>query len=184
VTYQLLTKRAIGYGTDALKSRRVRNDLFKPGRWRKMDTWTAAGMPEMAAYMMWLVICEYQAENNTARARDILLLARERRLHLHDPRLAYELCRYLTLTLNKRNRDSVESIVKHLRQKSTTDPGFVELEAWHTFTFLPAVKRAEARKAAAAVKKAKKPVYKRTPSQVEFRPDRQYAYTYQVYKAE
>lgn len=185
VAYQLLVKRAIGHGSNTLRSRRSRNDLFKPGAWRKMDTWPRAGIPEFAAYMMWLVVREYYDENNITRARDVLLLAKERGLHLEDPRLAYEMCRYLAEQPNKRNQAAVERIMSAMRGKASTDPGFIELEAWHTFTFLPAVKRAEAKKAAVAAKKVRgKVAYKRKPSKVELRPEVQYAYHYQVYKAE
>ena len=82
------------------------------------------------------------------RAREVLLLAKERALHLDDPRLAYEMCHYLAEQPNKRNHAAVERIVTTVRGKATTDPRFIGLEAWHTFTFLPAVKRAEAKKAA------------------------------------
>ena len=82
------------------------------------------------------------------RAREVLLLAKERALHLDDPRLAYEMCHYLAEQPNKRNHAAVERIVTTVRGKATTDPRFIGLEAWHTFTFRPAVKRAEAKKAA------------------------------------
>lgn len=150
-----------------------------------MDTWPRAGIPEFAAYMMRLVVRECYDENNTTRARDVLLLAKERDLHLEDPRLAYEMCRYLAEQPNQRNQAAVERIMGAVREKAMTDPGFIELEAWHTFTFLPAVKRAEAKKAAAAAKKARgRTVYKRNPSKVGLRPAAKHAYHYQVYRAE
>ena len=55
------------------------------------------------------------------RAREVLLLAKERA------------------------QAAVERIVTTVRGKATTDPRFIELEAWHTFIFLPAVKRAVAK---------------------------------------
>lgn len=119
------------------------------------------------------------------RAREVLLLAKERALHLHDTRLAYEMCHYLAEQPNKRNHAAVERIVTTVPRNATTYPRFIELEAWHTFIFLPAVKRAEAQKAAAAAaEKARgRKVYKRKLSQVEVRPDVKYVYNYPVYKA-
>ncbi len=79
------------------------------------------------------------------RAREVLLLAKERALHLHDPRLAYEMCHYLAEQPNKRNHAAVERIVTTVPRNATTYPRFIALEAWHTFIFLPADSPEQAR---------------------------------------
>lgn len=90
------------------------------------------------------------------------------------------MCRYLAEHPNQRNQDTIETIetiIKTIRGKTTTDTGFIELAAWHAFTFIPAMKKAASRKAAAAAKKAQgRKVYKRKPSKVELRPEARYEY--------
>ncbi len=91
------------------------------------------------------------------------------------------MCRYLAEHPNQRNQDTNETIIKTIRGKTTTDTGFIELAAWHAFTFIPAMKKAASRKAAAAATRAQgRKVYKRKPSKVELRPEARYEYRYHV----
>lgn len=176
VVYQLVTKRAVAFGAESLVSRQSRDDLYKPGRWRKMDTWTRNGMPEMSAYMMWLVVSEYERAGNVRRVREVLGMCEKRGLHLVEPRVAYEMGRYWAS--QGRNAD-IATMVETVLSSATTDPAFVELEMWFTVSHLPALRRATTPK---KPKRTGPP--KRQPADVETRPpDRRHAYRYQVYRS-
>lgn len=176
VTYQLVTERAVGYGRDRLTSRASRDDLFKPGRWRKIDTWPRKGMPEIAAYTMWLVVGEYARENNTTRAREMLNECVARDLHLVEPRLALEVARYWA---EQRRSEDVNMLVEAVLASATTDRAFVEFDMWFHDSFMPTVAAASN---GASEAKPKPRKLKRIPSPVELRPnDRTHQYRYRVY---
>lgn len=176
VIYQLITERAVEYGQASLISRQARNDLFKPGHYRKMDTWPRAGMSDMAAYMMWLVVHEYIRQGNTTRAREVLNQSISRDLHLVEPRLALDVAEYWA---EQRRHSDVEALVTAVMQSATTDTAFLSLDRWLHDSFRPGI--------AAARRKGKKPRVdpadvQRAPSPVEIRPvDRENDYRYRVY---
>lgn len=176
IIYQLVAQRAVGYPTDRLTSRASRDDLYEPGRWRKIDTWTRAGMPDMAAYMMWLVICEYDRENNTTRVREMLGECIKRDLHLIEPRLTLEVGRYWA---DQRRRDDVAELVTTVVATATTDTAFARLDVWFHASFLQSTdtnRRAQPRVRVDPTNA------KRRISPVETRPaDRRHAYRYRVY---
>ena len=150
--------------------------MFKPGHYRKMDTWPRAGMNDMAAYMMWLVVHEYIRQGNTTRAREVLNQSISRDLHLVEPRLALDVAEYWA---EQRRHNDVEALVAAVMQSATTDTAFLSLDRWLHESFRPGI--------AAARQKGKKPRVdpadvKRAPSPVEIRPvDRENDYRYRVY---
>jgi DNA polymerase III epsilon subunit-like protein len=174
VTYQLIAKRAVAFDTESLTSRKARDDLFKEGNWRKMDTWPRNGMPELAGFMMWLVATEYQRAKNVRRFREVLGQCEKRDLHLVEPRLAYEMGRYWAG--QGRNAD-IETMVSQVLGHATTDPAFTELDMWFNVSHMPAVKRA-----AAPPKPKRTGPPKRNAARIESRPaDRKHEFRYQVY---
>lgn len=185
-TVHLLTRRALDYGTTSkgdpvsLFSRRVKDDLWDEGHDRKMDTWPAQGMHDMAAHMMWLLIEEAHRKHLTTRRLDIINKAVTRGLHEHDPRLALEIARHWT-TQPSKDAD-IAQLVQVMRDKATTDPGFIELDMW----FDGPHQRTRAARAAAAQRKAR-PAAKgvRRPAPVELRPPEvKHTFRYQLHRAD
>ncbi|MEI6623852.1 MAG: hypothetical protein WCP28_18315 [Actinomycetes bacterium] len=178
IVYQIVTQRAVGYPDTRLTARASRDDLYKPGRWRKIDTWTRAGMPEMAAYMMWLVICEYDRERNTTRVREMLGECIKRDLHLIEPRLTLEVGRYWA---DQRRCDDVAELVTTVMATATTDTAFAKLDVWFHASFLQSADtdaRTQTTKARVDPASAKRRI-----SPVETRPaDRRHTYRYRVYQ--
>lgn len=176
VVYQLVTKRALASGMESLVSRQARDDLFKPGRWRKMDTWTRNGMPEMSAYMMWLVVSEYDRAGNVRRVREVLGMCEKRGLHLVEPRIAYEMGRYWA---SQGRNDDIAEMVMRVMDHATTDTAFVEMDMWFNVSHLPALQKAK------SVKKPKRTgPPKRAAVAIERRPEgRKHEYRYQVYRS-
>ncbi len=133
--YQLLTRRTLDYGLTSrgepvsLFSRRVKDDLWDQGNDRKMNTWPAQGMHDMAAHMMWMLIAEARRKNNTTRGMDIIAKAVARNLHEHDPRLALEVARYWSQ--QPRKEQDITRLVEVMRAKATTDPGYLDLDVWY-----------------------------------------------------
>ncbi len=182
-TVLLLTRRALDYGTVkrtgepiSLFSHKAKNDLWDPGRARKMDTWPSQGMHDMAAHMMWLLIDEANRKHMSPRRLDILNKAVKRSLHVHDPRLALEVARHWATDPNK--DPDIAALVEMMRAQATTDPGYLELDMW----FDGCHKRTIAARQAAARRKARPPPKGlRKPSPVELRPASvQHSYRYQL----
>jgi len=178
VTYQLVTERAVEYGAVKLTSRQSRNDLFKPGHYRKMDTWPRAGMTDMAAYMMWLVIGEYTHQGNTNRAREVLAQCVTRGFHLIEPRLARAVAEYWA---EQRRYDEVETMVAAVLETTTSDPAYLALDMWLHQSFRPSLAASQHGRKRERINQTE---LKRKPSPMELRPpDRSHAYRYRVYKS-
>jgi len=167
---QLLTRRALDYGTTSrgkpvsLFSRQVKDDLWDTGNDRKMDTWPAQGMHDMAAHMMWILIEEARRMGLDKRRFDILAKAIDRDLHEHDPRLALEVAKHW----EHQGRDTdIDDLAEVMRGKATTDVGYIELDMWYTG---PHQRALDARAAGARRKARPTPKGLRRPAPVELRP--------------
>lgn len=168
----LITRRALDYGTTpgtgkpvSLLSRRVKDDLWDKGRHRKVDTWPNNDMHDMAAYMMWMVICEAQRKHEVTTARRLIMRAVAKSLHERDPRLALEVAKYWTT--QPQGDTAIQQLVAKMSKKATTDPGYLELAIWADGPFA----RMQAAREAAAKRKARPaPKGKRAAAPVELRP--------------
>jgi DNA polymerase III epsilon subunit-like protein len=184
VVYQLLTRRALDYGVTpageavSLFSRRVKDDLWDVGNDRKMDTWPAQGMHDMAAHMMWMLLAEARRKHNTTRAMDIIAKAVARNLHEHDPGLALEVAQYWSQ--QPRKERAIARLVELMRTKATSDPGYLLLDVWFEGSYHQALLARTAAKARKAKVKAKG-LRKVAPN--ERRPgDVQHTYRYQLHR--
>lgn len=177
VLYQLLTRRALDFGGISLFSKQVKKDLYYGESARKIDTWPRAGMSDMAAYMMWVVITQAYAQRMTTKARDLLRRVMDRDLHRADPRLTLEAAKYLATSL----RDAeVNELVTDVLSHANSDPGYLELEMWFSGPY----KRALSARAASAKKKARPPAKGlRKPAAIEKRPAQvHHTYRYQLHR--
>jgi DNA polymerase III epsilon subunit-like protein len=185
VVYHLLSRRALDYGVTSrgvpvsLLSKRAKKDLWDGESARKIDTYPRLGIPQMVAYMLWVINREARAKRETATATKLLDKAVARNLHLEDPRLALEVARHWS---NNPRRDAdVEELVATVLAKATTDPGFTELELWFTGPYRRKVEARHASKVKAKPPRKRKPL--RIPAEIELRPaEAQHAYRYQVHR--
>ncbi|SNR36921.1 3'-5' exonuclease [Blastococcus mobilis] len=184
VIYQLLTRRALDYGTTAagvpvsLLSKQVKKDLYYGKSARKIDTWPAQGLSDVAAHMLWVVVQEARAKHQHTTVSKLLASAVERDLQLADPHLALEVARHWA---RSPDRDGdVEQLVTAVLAGATSNPGYGDLEAWFHGSFRRA---AEARHAAARVPRPRKADPRRTPADIELRPpESSHTYRYQLHR--
>lgn len=174
ITYHLIARRAMDYGlTQQNKpvswfSRKVKDDVWDKGRHRKIDTWTDNGRPELAAYVVWLLIDKAQRANDDKHYKQFIGKAVERSLQQHDPRLALVVAKDWSLT--PQGDADIRTLAEHLERTATTDPGFLEFDIWFRGAYQQLVK---ARAAAAAEHKPPPPPKtdrKHTTAEVERRP--------------
>ncbi len=185
VIYQLLTRRALDYGTTAagapvsLLSKQVKKDLYYGRSARKIDTWPAQGLSDMAAHMLWLVVQEARAKHQHTTVSKLLASAVERRLHLADPHLALEVARHWARTPDRDG--DVEHLVTTVLAGATSNPGHLDLEVWFHGSFRRA---AEARRAATdRIARQRKADPLRTPADIELRPPHStHTYRYQLHR--
>jgi DNA polymerase III epsilon subunit-like protein len=185
VIYQTLTRRALDYGTTAsgapvsLLSKQVKKDLYFGVSARKIDTWPAQGLSDMAAHMLWIVVQEARAKRQHTTVSKLLASAVERGLHLVDPNLALEVARHWA-RIPERGND-VEQLVTDVLIGATSNPGYLDLEVWFHGSFRRA---ADARQAAAArITRQRKTDPVRKPADIELRPpESTHAYRYQLHR--
>jgi len=167
----LITRRAMDYGLASdgkplsLFSKKVSRDVYYGKSSRKIDTWPAAGMSDLAAGMMVMVIAEAQRKRMTTKERTLIRRVLDRDLQLYDPRLALEVAKYWA-RLENRDAD-ITALVETMNGNATSDPGFLELEVWHSGPFRRSV---EARAAGKVRKAPPKPKGTRKSSELERRP--------------
>ncbi|MGY1723340.1 MULTISPECIES: 3'-5' exonuclease [unclassified Blastococcus] len=185
VIYRLLTRRALDYGTTAagvpvsLLSKQVKKDLYYGKSARKIDTWPAQGLSDMAAHMLWVVVQEARAKHQHTTVSKLLASAVERGLHLADPHLALEVARHWA---RSPDRDGdVEQLVTTVLAKANSNPGYLDLEVWFHGSFRRA---AAARQAAAGrITRQRKADPVRTPADIELRPPQStHTYRYQLHR--
>jgi hypothetical protein len=126
VIYQLLTHRALDYGTTAagapvsLLSKQVKEDLYWGKSARKIVTWPAQGLSDMAAHMLWLVVQEARAKHQHTTVSKLLASAVERGLHLADAHLAMGVARHWA---HSPDHDAdVEQLVTTVLARATSNP--------------------------------------------------------------
>jgi DNA polymerase III epsilon subunit-like protein len=180
----LITRRAMDYGLApdgkplSLFSKTVSLDLYYGKSSRKIDTWPNDGMADLAAGMMLTVITEAQRKRMPTKERDLIRKVTDRDLQLHDPRLALEVAKYWA-RLENRDTD-IDALVAAMTAKATSDPGFLELEVWHSGPYRRAV---EARTAAKTRKARPKPKGVRKASELERRqPTSRPNYRFQIHR--
>ncbi len=183
--YQLLTRLTLNYGTTgrggpvSLLSKQAKKDLWSGKSARKIDTWPNAGVADMAAHMVWLVIQEARAKRQQTTVTKLLASAVQRDLHFADPHLALEVARHWSRT-PARDGD-VRNLATTVLAGATSAPGYLELEVWYNGAFQRTL---EARQTAATrAAKPRKLEPKRTPSSLELRPEAaRHAYRYQLHR--
>lgn len=179
VIVQLLTRRALDYGLTgkgapvSLLSKTVKKDLWYGDSSRKIDTWPAAGMRDMASHMLWILAVDARKRGHANTATTNLAKAIARGLHRDDPRLALLVTRRWA-PWESRTPD-IDALVEQVLGHANSDPGYLELEIWHNTyqrTSSPPKPR-PARSEAPA----------RPPAHIELRPPQvRHAYRYQVHR--
>lgn len=179
VIVQLLTRRALDYGLTArgapvsLLSKTVKKDLWYGESSRKIDTWPAAGMRDMASHMAWVLVTDARARGHANTSTTILAKAVARGLHRDDPRLALVVARRWARWSN-RNAD-IDELVEQVLGHANSDPGYLELEIWHQ-TYQRTGSEPKPRPARVVA-----PV--RQPADIELRPPQvRHAFRYQIHR--
>jgi DNA polymerase III epsilon subunit-like protein len=134
VTYELLTRRALDYRTKtgepaSLLDDAASKDLYEGKRWRKIDTWPAKQMPELAAHMVWAVAREARSKGSS-KYSGLLAAAVERGLHKADPHLALEVARHWAT--NPQRDDDITALVTEVLAGATSNPAYLELDVWYS----------------------------------------------------
>jgi len=142
VLYQAVAEMAVLGLSRELTTNRISWVLFGKGAGRYINDWLPKH-PEAAAWMAWRAVT-FEQNLGLAAAADHLLVAKDKQLHLVEPRLALMVCEQLLDTFDL---DEAAALAETVLGSRTTDAAFDDLALWLIWT----------KQSAAAATKAAKP---------------------------
>jgi DNA polymerase III epsilon subunit-like protein len=129
ILYQAIVEMAVLGTAKELTRKRIDDYLLGNDKSRKINRWPRRH-PEAVAWMLWRVVA-FEQDLGLALAMNHLEVAKDRGLHLIEPRLALMVCQQLLDTVDL---DEAATVAEAVLANRTTDTAFDDLALWLVWT--------------------------------------------------
>ena len=128
VAHQYLAVTAADMVDQPIPAQQAKDLLRKVGRSNRLQTWIHNGIPELAGYVAYLLITQFEGEGNRTGASRAKTFAQTLDLEKVEPQLAMMVAVDLLATGKLLDLDI---LVADIATRANTDPTYAKIDSWY-----------------------------------------------------